>query len=82
MADTVKKLKEPKLSGRAQCRAGDGGRGSAKRGVAKGLGRGLLEAEHTHLGVRSIRYQPRPVSHPVHCGRSLPTPRPPPWTGR
>ncbi len=68
MADTVKKLKEPKLCGRAQCRAGMAGAGTANLQICEGVVRPLLEAEHTDRGVRSIRYQPRPARFPVHRG--------------
>ncbi len=72
MADTVKKLKEPKLCGRAQCRAGMAGAGTANLQICEGVVRPLLEAEHADRGVRSIRYQPRPARFPVHRGLAIP----------
>ena len=66
MADIVKKLKELKLYGMAQCWAEMAGAGTVNLQICEGVLRSLLEAEHTDRGVRSIRYQLRSARFPAH----------------
>ena len=66
MADVVKKLKELKLYGMAQCWAEMAGAGTVNLQICEGVLRSLLEAEHTDRGIRSIRYQLRSARFPVH----------------
>jgi DNA replication protein DnaC len=66
MADIVKRLRELKLYGMAQCWAEMAGSGTVNLQLCEGVVRSLLEAEHTDRSIRSIRYQLRSARFPAH----------------